>query len=187
MVEIKAQVCEGGQAGKEIYDLVFRIANKFFSLNLADIANACNERRNLLVNCWRQKDPASLMREYGLPDIPYSKGVAEAAPPFELFEPQIMSICVWCTRVSTGNQGLAAMEVEVLEESRHARVHVYLRQFDKVGGRFHWKGFCMPLEDILIHELLHACGDVPWRGRPDGVVRHNIIGVEAIKPLLLRR
>ncbi len=185
MVELEVEVCEGGQLGTQVCDLIRGGIQKFFSVGLAQIEAACNQRREFLLTCWRTQDPNADMSQYRLPNITYGTGLAEAKPPFCLFEPQKISICVWSTRVSSGNQGLAAAELQWVDsQGSHSRLHVYLGVLDRRGDRFHWRGFCKPLEDILVHELLHACGDVPWRGCTDGVIRHNIIGIEAVRSLM---
>jgi len=182
------ETCEGGTEGRQVWAVLSETATKFFSLDLGDIQVACNRRRELLLQEWQHKSLDSVMSEYGLPDVTYGKGIEEARPPFDLFHPLRISVCIWAQRQSCGNEGLAAMELEIVDkEGRYARLHVFLRTLDKVDRDFHWRGFCMPIEDILIHELLHACGDAPWRGRVDGIIRHNIIGIEAVKRLLRPR
>lgn len=184
---LEVEVCEGGQAAREVCELICDMARKFFSLGVDAVESVCNSRRNFLLAQWRQEDPQNGMSLYGLPNITYQTAITEASPPFALLLPGKIYICVWSTRVSTGNQGLAAIELERIDkEGRITRLHVFLSMLDRAGNRYHWKGFCMPIEDMLVHELLHACGDTPWRGRQDGVIRHNIIGIEALKPLLER-
>lgn len=185
MVEHEVEVCEGAQIGTQVCGSIVSTIERFFLVGLAQIEAACNQRRELLLACWRTQNPNAYMSQYGLPNITYGIGLAEAEPPFCLFEPQKISICVWSTRVSSGNQGRAAAELQWVDsQGSHSRLHVYLGVLNRRGDGFHWRGFCMPLEDILVHELLHACGDVPWRGRIDGVIRHNIIGIEAVRSLL---
>lgn len=179
------ETCQGGTKGRQVWAVLNETATKFFSLDLGEIQAACNRRRKLLLEEWQHKSPDSVMSEYGLADVTYRKGIEEAGPPFDLFHPLGISVCIWAERQSRGNEGLAAMELERLdEEGRYTRLYVFLGTLSQVDHDFHWRGFSMPIEDILIHELLHACGDASWRGRVDGIIRHNIIGIEAVKRLL---
>ena len=77
------------------------------------------------------------------------------------------------------------MSIEKLdEEGKMLRLYVFLKTFEERGNTFHWIGYCMPIEKCTFHELLHACGDAPWRCRHDGLIRHNIIGIKTIQQLL---
>ena len=174
------QICEGGTEGNKVWQLLNETARRFFSLPLANIQAACNNRRQLLVNQWRHRDAHSYMSDYGLPDITFKTGISEAEPPFDLFRPIKVEVCIWANKVSRGNQGLAPMEVGIFDGGRHARLHVYLSKFEERCGSFYVREANESLEDILIHELLHVCGDT----QHDGIVRHNIIGIMAVKPLL---
>ena len=86
---------------------------------------------------------------------------------------------------SVCNQGLAPAEIKPIDHQRSIfKLCIYLKMFELHNNILYHKSSNTFLQDILIHELLHTCGDAPWNNRVDGLIRHNIIGIEAIRPLL---
>ena len=185
MPELEVVVCEGESIGKRACNSINELVCRFFSLGITQIEIQCNLRRSNLLADWRKQNPDTYMSEYSLNDTTYRQGICEAEPLFELSEPLKISVYIWCTRVSTGNQGDAPAEIECIDNQDNIfKLHVYLKMFELHNNILYCKGSNTSLEDILIHELLHACGDSPWNNRIDGLIRHNIIGIKAVQPLL---
>ena len=77
------------------------------------------------------------------------------------------------------------MDVRPLSESFDEwRLNAYLDVINPSVNPAHREDLVRSIEEAIFHELLHACGDVPWKGKHDGVLRQNLIGVGCVQELL---
>ena len=185
MPQLIIRQCDGGERGKACKEIIKKAFGQFFACGVKNIEDACNRKRALLLNEWRGKAQQTIMLEYGL-DIPYQRGVEEIAPPFELAEPKTVELYILQRERSRLNNGLATMDIRPLSKNFDEwRLNAYLDlMMDPSGDPAPQKDLVRSIEEAMFHELLHACGDVPWKGKHDGVLRQNIIGVRCIKELL---
>lgn len=185
MPQLITRQCDGGEGGEACKEIIERAFSQFFVCGVKNIEDACNCKRVLLLNEWRSKPQQTIMVEYGL-DIPYRRGIEEIAPPFELAEPKTVELYILQRERSRLNSGLATMDIRPLSENLDEwRLNAYLDlMMDRSGDPAQRKDLVRSIEDATFHELLHACGDVPWKGKHDGVLRQNLIGVGCIKELL---
>lgn len=184
MVRLTIEKCDGGEKGQLCRQIIENAFYDFFSCGVKNIEAAANQRRMSLIAEWQAKDPEAPMAKYGLP-IPYKTGVEEITPPFELNEPVTIELYILEGEKSALNDGLAAMDIRPLNnESLMWRLNAYVDVMDYSNGGLRWRGFLESIEEVAYHELLHACGDVPWRGKYDGILRRNMIGIASVKGLL---
>jgi hypothetical protein len=179
MLELK--ILEGNEFGKAVFECVNNRANRFFQLELNNIETACNDRRLRLLEEWEKENPQDTMWKYGMNDIKYQTAIEEAIQPFSLFAPKAIPTNVWATKLCPGNNGEPCMDVYYNPIAKEVlAMNVYLPKIEKWRENYYWKGYRVSLEDVTIHELLHTCGDI----KHDGIVRHNLIGIEAVKMIL---
>lgn len=187
MVTLKMALREDAEKGLLAEERIWEAFQNFFSLGVKSIEEKCNRLRNEMLMKWKRENAEDFMTEYGLSDVTYQKGIEEATPTFDLYEPESIEVKIYETRICPSNPR-ASMAIEKSDkEGKVWRLHVFLRNFERKEETLHWIEFCMKIEKVMFHELLHACGDSPWRGRVDGVIRHYIIGIEAIQQLLSER
>ena len=184
MPQLIIRQCDGGERGTACKEMIAKAVSQFFSSGVKNIEDACNRKRALLLNAWRSKGQQTIMVEYGL-DIPYQRGIEEIAPPFELVEPKTIELYILERERSHLNNGLATMDVRPLSESFDEwRLNAYLDVINPSVNPAHREDLVRSIEEAIFHELLHACGDVPWKGKHDGVLRQNLIGVGCVQELL---
>lgn len=65
-------------------------------------------------------------------------------------------------------------------------LYVFLPTLEVNGQIIRWTNYRETFQQVIIHEFLHLCSDVPnlRQGVVDGRVRHNIIGINAVEPIL---
>ncbi len=184
MPQLIIRQCDGGEGGKACKEIIEKAFSQFFACGVKNIEDACNRKRTILLNEWRSKGQQTIMVEYGL-DIPYQRGIGEIAPAFELAEPKTIELYILQRERSPLNNGLATMDIRPLSDNFDEwRLNSYLDLLDPSGGPAQRNDFVRCIEEAIFHELLHACGDVPWKGKHDGGLRQNLIGVGCIKELL---
>lgn len=184
MVILRMVLCEGESKGKRAEGIIRLAFQRYFSLEVKAIEKICNERRENLLKEWNMNPPNSFMTKYNLSKITYERGIWEATPTFDLYEPKQIDLCIFKTITHPKNPSTAMSIQKLDEEGKMLRLNVFLKTFEERGKTFHWIGYCMSIDKCTFHELLHACGDASWRYRHDGLIRHNIIGIEAIQQLL---
>lgn len=184
MVRLIIGKCDGGEKGQLCRQIIEKAFYDFFSCGVKNIEAAANQRRMSLITEWQAKDSEAPMTEYGLP-IPHKRGVEEITPPFELNEPDTIDLYILQGEQSPLNEGLAAMDIRPLNnELTMWRLNAYLDVMDYSNNGLQWRGFRESIGEVTYHELLHACGDVPFKGKHDGILRHNLIGIASVKGLL---
>lgn len=185
MVQINIKECDGGKKGEQCRKVIEAACHNFFKVcGIRNIESVCNNLRENLRIKWENQNPDDPMVEYNLPNIPFKRGLEEISPVFKLTEPEIIDIFILKGKKSHGNNGLAVMECYYSEnEPNLKKIYAYLDMMDYSNKSLSWRGFNASIEEITYHELLHACGDVEY----DGILRHNIIGVECVKKLIAQR
>jgi len=184
MVELIIQKCDGSKKGELCKELIEKACQNFFSCGVKKIENACNNRRTNLITRWQSKSLEAPMTEHNL-TIPYRQGIEEIIPLFELNEPETIELYVLEGERSERNEGLAAMDIRPLNnEHTRWKLNVYLDVMSHSNNNLQWTNSGESIEEITYHELLHACGDNPWTGKQDGILRYNIVGITCVKELL---
>lgn len=186
MTKILFSRCDGGEKGESCKRIIEKACKDFFGCGVKKIENACNDRREKLMWEWQSRNPDDPMLECGL-QISFRQGVEEITPSFDLYEPEAIEVYILEGERSQGNEGLAAMDIRPLnKELTRWKLHVYLDVMDYVNSNLQWRGFRESIEEITYHELLHASGDNPLRGKHDGILRHNTIGIVCVKECLYK-
>lgn len=116
------------------------------------------------------------MTNEGLSGMTYSQGIKEIEKEFKLNEPQSITVEILENKKSNVNNGKASMET-YLEDPSKPIIYIYL---DFFNDDLVWIGFWESIENIFLHELLHAYGDTT----NDGLIRHNLVGVNTLIRLL---
>lgn len=185
MPQLIIRQCDGGEKGSLCRQIIETAFHNFFARGVKNIEDACNNRRVSLLQEWQSKDQEAALVEYGLPDIAYRRGIEEIMPQFELTEPDTIDLYILQGEKSPLNEGLAAMDVRPLNnELTMWRLNAYLDVMDYSKNGLQWRGFRESIGEVTYHELLHTCGDVPLKGKHDGILRHNMIGIGSVKDLL---
>jgi hypothetical protein len=175
--------------GDKAWNHTQTVFTNLLNIGVNNIQNACNTRRERLLVDWGlriQHDHNAKMVEYELPDATYRGiGIPQTQPPFDLFEPESVSVIIWSNRVYPGHENSPMLTgVQPNPDTwKNPKLFIILRYFEEVDGQIKCKTLRESFEDQLIHEFLHCCGDADWRNPQihDGIVRHNIVGVQAIK------
>ena len=184
MTEILFSKCDGGKKGESCRKTMEIACENFFGCGVKKIEDACNDRREKLMREWGGRNPNDPMLEYCL-STSFGQGVEEITPPFDLYEPETIEVYILEGDKSQGNEGLAPMEIGPLDEGlTRWKLYVYLDVMDYANNNLRWTGFRESIEEITYHELLHASGDSCWRGKHDGILRHNLIGITCVKECL---
>jgi len=182
MTEISFSKCDGGKKGESCRKTMEIACENFFGCGVKKIENACNDRREKLMREWGGRNPEDPMLEYSLP-ISFRQGIKEITPPFDLYEPETIEVYILEGEESQKNQGRAPMEIGSLNEGfTRWKLYVYLDVMGYANNNLQWKGFS--IEEVTYHELFHASGDIPSRGKHDGILRHNTIGIMCVKECL---
>jgi hypothetical protein len=174
-----------------------RILHRIMTIPLQRIQDECNKVANKYRDLWNTKNPNDIMNEYGLPITTYKDGLRELDPAFLLTCPSTIRLnicelyidakfpkeknrnvasCVSFSRISSS-------EIDL----QNPILHIFLPTLEVKDSTITWPHRpAVSFTSIIIHEFLHLCGEVktPQRGIVDGVVRHTMIGTEAIEPLL---
>ena len=153
-------------------------------LGRAEVERVCNderERRLLVYGRLRPTDVAEpTMR---MDNIKAQDAIAELTPPFALVDPPdpiVVDFGYARLRQLDPNRenDLPAMAVTIAD----LRLCVFTDAIDV--ARLRQRRGDAPLRDIVFHEFLHLCGDASRNGAPDGILRHNLAGADAIKARL---
>ena len=172
---------EGNQKGL-IVRLETQLAiDAFFGLGIINIQNECNEVAKKYRALWGSKPQTELMKEYYL-DIPYSQGLRELEPTYELSAPQTLRIRILDSAMQ-GRPDTPAMVTFPENDETLPLVTIFLNSVQIKEDTVMCKG--NPFSLVVYHELAHACGEISKPGRPihDGIIRHTLVIAEAIKNL----
>ena len=172
-------VCEGGQSGEEVFELANKINEAFFKLGLDVLAFECNKRREIFLDRWRERSREDRISDDALSEFTYQTGVTELSPSFELLQPERILTHIVATLYST-NANVPALVYSSPERQTIKYLYIFLPALEKLEGIYYWSWARMLFEDVVVHELLHTCGEVQY----NGIIRYNFIGVNTIKPLL---
>jgi hypothetical protein len=152
---------------QRIADLVREAVLAFLRAGARAVEQACNRRRLAVLDYLRALSRDRHLPEWGLPNITVEVAMQEASPQFVLADaPDPL-------RVN-------------LRPNRHPRSPDASMSYDCDRGviLIHLPALALIQEGkiqlIVWHEMLHACGDL----KPDGIVRHNKIGVDAVLQLV---
>jgi len=178
MPNLVIRQCDGGEKGKLCREIAEKAFQKFFACGLERIENACNMKRKSLIAAWQTKNPDAAMVEYELP-IPYTRGIEEITPPFVLKEPVSIEMYLLEGRRSEVHP-YAPMNITYNKDFTRLILNVYLDLIKYSGGNVQIPEARESVEELVYHELLHACGDVKY----DGILRHNLIGIASVNDLL---
>ena len=181
MPKLVIRQCDGGKKGELCREITEKAFQNFFSYGVERIADACNTKRKSLIAAWQAKNPEAAMDEYDL-SIPYRRGIEEITPPFMLKEPE--SVEVYLLEGSRSEvHPYAPMDITDIsanEDFTSLRVNIYLDLIKYSGGNVRVPAARESVEELVYHELLHACGDVQYYG----ILRHNLIGIASVNELL---
>ncbi len=118
--------------------------------------------------------------------------------PFKLRNPQVIEVEM-CETIPEDRHCMDASPIKI--ENGIYRLKVYIKTLREKEGKFCWcmgysrlsvkdMHYCLEpptyftVETVAFHEFLHISGDVCWFGYPDGIIRPNLIGLNAILDLL---
>ena len=180
---------EGDNKGKLVYFETKRILDTLFNINLQKIQEECNRVANMYRDMWSSKDPNELMIEYGLEYTTYESGIKELDPPFSLNAPASIRIYVLDSRIdrldpTKSPDACSAVDPQDLQ---NPMLYVFLPTLEITNSTIIWTHRPKTsFKSVMIHEFLHLCGEVetPTRKIVDGVIRHTMVGREAIEPLI---
>lgn len=168
---------------KAIYQLVRSALEECLTLGHITIENACNAERTNLLTRYGSMAPHHLIDPMGLPTIVAQRALEELRLPFRL-DPPPDPIVVDFSYDTVGGldprHGTSPSPMAVDMASR--RLYAFVHSIDVARG-------CpraaphVTLRDATFHEFLHLCGD-PTDPSMDGVVRHNMAGLDVIKSLI---
>jgi hypothetical protein len=179
---------EGGYDGQFVNTETQKILRKVFSIPLQRIQDECNRVADVYRNYWNTKNPNDIMIEYGLPNTTYKDGLRELDPAFLLTCPSIIRMNILNSRVNTMDSTKSPdVAAGVLPHPTDPILYVFLPTFKIKDSTIVWTHRpSTSFISIIIHESLHLCGEVETAQRKivDGVIRHTMIGTEAIEPLL---
>lgn len=174
---------DGGQKGELCKKQIEKACKSFFRCGVKKIEDLCNDRREKLLREWQNKKPEDLIPQFPFP-ISFKQGIEEITPPFELNEPETIEVYILEGQRAQKNKD-TAMDIGPLNEGfTRWEFHAYLDVMEYSDNNLQWRGFKESIEEITYHELLHACGDIPKRGKHDGILRHNFIGITCVKNCL---
>lgn len=176
---IENLICEGGNKGNEILAIVNETANIFFTLPLSSIEAACNVRRQKYLSEWQQKNPRENILDMEVSIYTYETGISEILLAFKLSSPDKIFINIFDSHYSDVPE-VPAFVYPKDPNIKTKYLNIYLPHFIKYNIKYYCNSINMLLEDILIHEFLHCCGEITH----DGTIRYNFIGINAIKPLM---
>ena len=180
MPKIKFRTCESGEKGEFGKEVISKAIGKFFRCGVEKIQQACNNRRDELLKDWDTMNPNEKMLKYGLSDTTFQQGKNEFTDPFELKEPEIIVIDIFERKLSSINPDRPAETQSVSPPEIYFYLHNFFYENNSLLCNLMFKNHRMTLEEIVYHELLHACGDY----KSDGVLRHNEIGIWCVEDLL---
>lgn len=179
---ISWDIIEGDEKGQKIALVTESIITKFFSIGVKNVQNECNKVASKYRTMWSAKT-SHLMSEYHLL-ITYAEGCKELLPDFALFEPHMIHSKILDCYYQP-NTYTAATTAYSINDPMNPVLTIYLKILEANDSTIIWTGFSDSFESIINHELLHCCGDSPLLNRDiyDGVIRHTMVGNEAISNL----
>jgi hypothetical protein len=194
---ITIEPVQGGEKGQFVSSETQKILRKLLSIPLQRIEDECNKVAGKYRNLWNTKNSSDIMNEYGLPNTTYKDGLRELDPEFLLSCPSTIRMYIRDVHVDAilhekKNNHDAAAAVSFSKTStseidlQNPSLQVFLPTLEVKDSKIIW--IHRPLTSftsIIIHEFLHLCGEVkgPQRDIVDGVIKHTMIGTEAIEPL----
>lgn len=191
MTDIYVDWVQGGSKGQTIYSETRRILDRLFSLDLHYIEKECNRVANAYRNIWSTKNPNDFMIEYGLEYTTYESGIRELNPPFLLAAPLTVHIQVFDSQIDelypqySANSNAAAGVL--YGDPMNPKLMIFLPTLEVTNSTITWTHRNRTsFKSVIIHEFLHLCGEVktPTRDIIDGVIRHTMVGTEAIEPII---
>jgi hypothetical protein len=184
---------DGDSTGQTVYSETRRILDKLFSLDLHRIENECNKVANLYHEKWTRKNPNDFMIEEDLQHTRYENGIRELHPPFLLTAPSTVHIQVFDFRIDalnpqySNNREAAAATIVNSADPTNPNLMIFLPTLEIVNSMITWTHRpTTSFKSVIIHEFLHLCSDIPSPTNKivDGVIRHTMVGTEAIASLI---
>lgn len=167
-----------------VFDAVKAALLECLGLGRTEVELVCNEERERRLLLYRAFPPTDIP-EPTMPNITAAVAVGELTPPFALIDPPDPIVVdfgyarLWQLDPARADDR-AAMAVTIAD----LRLCVFIDAIDVARLRQRYGD--APLRGIVFHEFLHLCGDASRNGAPDGVLRHNLAGADAIKARLAR-
>jgi hypothetical protein len=163
--------------GEEVVKHGTATMEQFFSLGIKNVERECNKISHKYQNMWSKYQKEEKIKEYPI-DVTYGKGLDELTLPFDLSEPR--EIVLKIVQDPTSESPKAALVSPCGPDTYMITIYLsHLRSdLNVIDGT--------PFDHLMYEELLHACGDNPDRGIPDGVIRPLLVGCEAVSNLLER-
>jgi hypothetical protein len=180
----------GGPKGQTMYSETKRILDMLFRIDLHVVENECNRVAKSYRNVWNAKNPSDHMIKEYLPNLTYREGVKELYPDFLLTAPSTVHVRIFDLYMDTLNSEYAPNHdaaAGVLPHPSDPILMIFLPTLEVEGLKITWRHRpSTTFRSIIIHEFLHLCGEVktPQRDIIDGVIRHTMVGREAIEPLI---
>ena len=182
----------GGLKGEKIFHKINEASVIFFDvLGIQKINESCEKLRIDFLEALGKDRVHSLQ-------FPKEAVIGELFLPFSLMEPKMIEIQFQETGPDDGH----CMDISPRSiQDGIYRLLVYLETFKKQGGDFIWsRGYKrltskaghyfiesltpFTVKTAAFHEFLHASCESEWFGRKDGIIRPNLIGLNAILGLL---
>jgi hypothetical protein len=191
LTDVYVDRIDGGAKGQTIYSETRKILDRLLSIDLHDIENECNRIAKVYHGIWSTKNLNDFMVEYGLEHTTYGSGIRELDPPFLLTAPLTVHIQVFDFRVDVlylqySNNREAAAAVPS-GDPMNPKLMIFLPTLEVINSTITWTHRPMiSFKSVIIHEFLHLCGEVKTQTRDivDGVIRHTMVGTEAIESLI---
>lgn len=183
----------GGVKGEKIFKKICEAKIIFFdNLGVQKINESCEKLRiNFL----------EALSEDRVHNLIFTKDEVneQLSLPFELNEAKTIEVEL-CETIPKSCHCMEALPNNKIEEGIY-RLKVYIKTLWEEDGEFYWHlghsrlsvkdnhfyvepAKYFTVETAVFHEFLHISGDACWFGRADGIIRPNLIGLNAILDLL---
>lgn len=171
-------------------DNIIKTSNQFFSLDIDQIEFSLNERRKYLLAQWSNKGfHNKIIYKNKEIEYTYDKGLCELAKDFKLYQPKNIDINIIsgfhknpAELIFSSGSGCGEFDIDhCYYRFEKVSINVYIDILDLENDVLVWTDRNpYYFTEILYHELLHACGDIIC----DGIIRHNLVGIDVIKELI---
>lgn len=169
--------------------IIEKVCDQFFSFDIQEIESALNDKRKFLVLQWANKGfHNKIIYKSKEIEFTHEKGLCELVKEFKLNCPKT-TIEINIKKGYRKNQSPAETifsggEFDFISYSfrnfQKIQLNVFIDLLDLVDDNIVWPDRNYYFKDIIYHELIHICGDLVC----DGVLRHNIVGIDTIKELM---
>lgn len=181
--------CDESVKGIKCKDIIESVIIQFFSLGIDIIEDSINEKRQFLLTQWAYKGLQNkVIYKNKETEFTYERGLCELAKEFKLFQPNIIEVNINKGRKNGHPAETTFSTIDSRFDSKYCsyqlknvRINIFLDLLQIVDDDIVWPDKNpYHFTDILYHELLHICGEIIC----DGIIRHNMVGVDTIKELI---